>query len=83
MAEGAIFSSLKRTNVFNLGTHCKLFDCIVKSTALYAAGIGDSHKVKNKNESSKNTSSEPLTYQPVHLDILLDWKPDVQKYPLK
>ncbi len=39
MAQGAIFASLKRTKLFNLGTHSKLFDSIVKSTTLHAAGI--------------------------------------------
>ena len=39
MAQGAIFSSLKRTKIFNLGTLSKLFDSIIKSTTLYAAGV--------------------------------------------
>jgi len=39
MAQGAVLSALKRSKTFNLCTVSKLFDSIVKSTALYAAGI--------------------------------------------
>jgi len=39
MAQGAVLSALKKIKKFNLSSSSKLFDSIVKSTALYGAGI--------------------------------------------
>jgi len=41
MAQGASLSTFKQTKVFNIDVASKLFDSIIKSTTLYAAGIWD------------------------------------------